>query len=86
MLNMIKRVFRYLTSVQYFCLNEWKFHRNNMNDLTKDLKVLKDSNNFITHTNDLKWDVYMRDYVIGIKKCILKEDVTENKAQRRLFM
>ncbi|XP_076162888.1 putative fatty acyl-CoA reductase CG5065 [Ptiloglossa arizonensis] len=86
MLNMIKRVFRYLTSVQYFCLNEWKFHRNNMNDLTKDLKVLKDSNNFITHTNDLKWDVYMRDYVIGIKKCILKEDVTENKAQRRLFI
>lgn len=58
-----------------------------MDDLTKEVKALKDSDQFNTNMHDFDWDTYVCNYTLGIRKFILKE-TPENvsEARNRLLM
>ncbi|XP_076163302.1 putative fatty acyl-CoA reductase CG5065 [Ptiloglossa arizonensis] len=76
-----------VNSLHFFRLQEWNFHRQNMEDLTKDLKALTDCNDYITHTNDLEFNNYMYNYLIGIRKYIFKENFDpKNPNTNRLLL
>ncbi|XP_054001533.1 putative fatty acyl-CoA reductase CG5065 isoform X2 [Hylaeus anthracinus] len=64
-----------VSATQYFSTNEWKFHRNNMHELTKKVKTLKDSSNFNTDMDNLDWNTFVYSYLSGIRKYILNENL-----------
>lgn len=87
MLKSAKRLDRTFETAVFFTTHEWKFHRNNMHDLTKKVKALKDSSNFNTDMDNLDWDTYLHDYVLGIRKFILNENLeAANTSRNRLLI
>lgn len=50
--------------LKYFLLTDLKFQNDNMIELQKNVKTLKDCDNFIIDIQNLDWDKY-------IEKCIL---------------
>ncbi|XP_076617984.1 putative fatty acyl-CoA reductase CG5065 [Colletes latitarsis] len=86
MMKAAKRFDRTISAAQYFGMNEWKFHRNNMDDLTKKVKTLKDSSNFITDTDNLDWNTYIHTYVLGVRKYILNENVESSSTFRKRLL
>ncbi|CAK9831533.1 Putative fatty acyl-CoA reductase CG5065 [Anthophora retusa] len=87
LMKSIKRAERMTTTGQFFIMREWNFHRSNMNDLMKKVKLLKDCDNFNVDIRDLEWDSYIEDYLSGIKKYVLNETPdSSNTARSRLLM
>lgn len=87
MMKSVKRFERLLGTGRFFSTNEWTFHRDNMNDLAKKVNALKDCDNFNVSVEHLNWDTYFRDYMVGIKKYVLKENPeTINTARSRLLV
>lgn len=87
MVKSMKRFERLVETGKFFTTHEWTFHRDNMNDLTKKVKALKDCNNFTVDMQHLNWDTYVHDYTAGIKKYILNENPeTLKTARSRLYV
>lgn len=71
---------------QFFTINEWKFQVDNMRDLAKNVKVANDANNFNVDISTLDWDSYMHQYMLGIRKYVLKDNPdTLSEARSRLI-
>ncbi|XP_017886873.1 putative fatty acyl-CoA reductase CG5065 [Ceratina calcarata] len=87
LLKYVKRFERALQVGNFFTTHEWNFQDENMNDLRKKMNGLQDHNSFNVDMQDLDWDVYFRDYMLGIKKYILKENSeTADVARNRVLM
>lgn len=87
MLKSVKRFERLIEMGRFFTTNEWTFHRDNMNDLSKKVKALKDCDNFNVDMQNLNWDTYFHNYTTGIKKYILNENPeTLSNARSRLLL
>nr|XP_012134572.1 PREDICTED: putative fatty acyl-CoA reductase CG5065 [Megachile rotundata]XP_012134573.1 PREDICTED: putative fatty acyl-CoA reductase CG5065 [Megachile rotundata]XP_012134574.1 PREDICTED: putative fatty acyl-CoA reductase CG5065 [Megachile rotundata] len=75
----VKRIAR---STEFFRVNEWTFHNDNVIDMAKKLKSLKDGNNFTVTTEGLNWESYIRNYVLGVRKYVLKDTPDSLKEAR----
>lgn len=71
-----------VASVQYFSMNEWTFHMNNVSKVMVDAQTLKDSE-FMKLNLDVDWERYITIYMAGIKKFILKEKFKSIDASRQ---
>ncbi|XP_067131251.1 putative fatty acyl-CoA reductase CG5065 [Centruroides vittatus] len=73
MMNVYKKVHRTINTTEYFCAWDWKFGARNVQELLETMST-QDKQNFDFDISKLNWDQYMKDYVLGIRRFVLKED------------
>lgn len=81
-LKHVERIKRIATSTEFFRLHEWNFHTDNLSDLSNKLKSLKDGHKFTVTVENLNWDSYLENYVLGVRKYILKDTPETLKVAR----
>ncbi|KAK5983590.1 Fatty acyl-CoA reductase, partial [Trichostrongylus colubriformis] len=72
--RLYSRVWRMIEALHYFTTHGWNFQTKNLPKLWSTLSV-HDQQLFNFDIRQLNWDSYLFDYVMGIKKYILKEDL-----------
>lgn len=72
-MKITKRFERAAKTGEFFAVNEWKFHGENMLQLARDIKTANDANNFNVDISTLDWDTFVNKYMLGIRKYILKD-------------
>ena len=74
-------------AVKFFGQHEWTFHQDNITDMIKKLKLLKDRDIVKLDLWDMNWKKYMMTYMAGIEKFVLREDSRSiDAAQKRLLL
>lgn len=69
---------------EFFALNEWVFHTNNIKSLINDLRYTSDHEEFpCDMTDGFEWDPYVKNYMLGIRKYVLKEEIDSLPSARR---
>ncbi|KAK1136719.1 hypothetical protein K0M31_001259 [Melipona bicolor] len=72
--------------VKFFGQHEWTFHQENVTDMIKRVKLLKDRDIVKLDLWNMDWKKYIITYMAGIEKFILKEDSKSiDAAQKRLL-
>lgn len=72
---------------EFFALNEWQFGARNIRRLAVDLKTSHDWQLFPVDMRILKYDPYIKNYMIGIRKYVLKDpDHSLKSAKRKLTL
>ncbi|XP_071582661.1 putative fatty acyl-CoA reductase CG5065 [Temnothorax nylanderi] len=85
MVKVAKRFERAAKTGEFFAMNEWKFYSGNMTKLVKFVRASKDCDNFDVDIKNVDWDMYLHEYMLGIRKYILKDNLdTLNNARNRL--
>lgn len=59
---------------EFFARNEYEFETTNVKDLLYEISHAEDGNEFMCDVKQLNWDEYLKSYVCGIRKYILKDD------------
>jgi fatty acyl-CoA reductase len=55
---------------EFFSLHEWNFHRDNVSALMCDAQ---DKATFDVDVSQMNWDQYVKHYMLGIRRYILKD-------------
>jgi len=85
MMKITKRFERAAKTGEFFAMNEWKFYMGNMTKLVKFVRASEECSNFDVDIRNVDWDVYVHQYMLGIRKYILKDNLdTLNNARNRL--
>lgn len=85
MMKIVKRFERAAQTGEFFATNEWKFYSDNMVELVKFVTASGNCSDFNLDFRNLDWDKYLHQYMLGIRKYILRDDLdTLNKARNRL--
>lgn len=89
MMKFTKRTERAIESGAFFAVNEWYFHVENMKELVKCIKnsvVDGSTPRYNVDMTNVDWDTYVNQYVLGIRKYVLKDTPdTLNKARSKLY-
>ena len=86
MLKITKRFQRAALTGEFFTVNEWYFHGDNMKELSKIVRESNDARCFKVDITSLDWDTYVHHYMLGIRKYILKDSSDSlSKARSRLL-
>jgi fatty acyl-CoA reductase len=70
MLKISKKFQQAAKTGEFFSLHEWKFHYDNVCALMCDAQ---DKTTFDVDVSQLDWDKYVKCYMLGIRKFILKD-------------
>lgn len=76
---------RYKTAAdtgEYFARHEWNFETTNVHELMAEVRAAKDGAEFRVDVRSLVWDEYIREYMLGIRKYVLKDDESTLPAAR----
>lgn len=82
LLEVYKSLHRSIRLLEYFTTNEWHFHCNNVILLMNSLYG-KDREIFDFNIRPINWSSYMENYVLGVRRFLLKEDESTLPAARR---
>ncbi|XP_046420210.1 putative fatty acyl-CoA reductase CG5065 [Neodiprion pinetum] len=86
MMKITRRFEKAAKTGEFFAVNEWLFEADNMKNLVKDVKMTSDANEFNVDMTYMDWDAYVHQYMLGIRKYILKDSPdTLTKARSRLL-
>ncbi|XP_023227144.1 putative fatty acyl-CoA reductase CG5065 [Centruroides sculpturatus] len=86
MMKVYNNVHKTMSTLEYFCMRDWKFRSRNVEELLETMSK-KDKQNFDFDISKLNWDHYMEDYVLGIRRFVLKEDdSTIPRSRKNLLM
>ncbi|XP_067132590.1 putative fatty acyl-CoA reductase CG5065 [Centruroides vittatus] len=86
MVNVYEKFHKTVNVLEYFCNREWKFYSNNMEKLIETMSS-EDKQNFDFDISKLNWDDYLDEYVLGIRRFVLKEDdSTIPRSRKQLLM
>ncbi|ERL90271.1 fatty acyl-CoA reductase wat [Dendroctonus ponderosae] len=84
LLRIYKKVHKFSEFLSYFCLQEWKFSNNNVQNLW--LKLNKtDQQLFPMSMQNVSWTLFFRRYIKGIRQYLLKESDATLEASRKRF-
>jgi len=83
MMKIAKRTQRAAQTGEFFSLHEWTFHTNNTRALLKDLSISGDRDLFDFNIVNMQWEPYVRIYMAGIRKFILKDSADTMEAARK---
>lgn len=78
MCKWVRKVNKAWDVLLYFLLNDWNFRTENMTRLQSDSKSAQDGASFnmdVRKENDFVWADYLKDYVLGLREHLLKEDL-----------
>ncbi|XP_072758219.1 putative fatty acyl-CoA reductase CG5065 isoform X2 [Anoplolepis gracilipes] len=85
MMKITKRFEHAAKNGEFFAMNEWKFCVDNMTKLVKFVRASGNCDDFNIDIKSLDWDTYLHQYMLGIRKYILKDNPdTLNNARSRL--
>jgi len=73
MVRAVEKLHKAITSLEDFTTRQWQFKCNNVLALSKELQG-SDKETFAFDIRQLHWPTYWEDYVLGMRKFILKED------------
>lgn len=73
MVRAVEKLHKAITSLEDFTTCQWQFKCNNVLALSKELQG-SDKETFAFDIRQLHWPTYWEDYVLGMRKFILKED------------
>lgn len=59
---------------EYFALHEWKFQCDNLISLNKALTAENDRKTFCVDVEKIDWDDYVKNYLLGLRRFVLKDD------------
>ncbi|XP_071876807.1 putative fatty acyl-CoA reductase CG5065 isoform X2 [Bombus fervidus] len=87
MMKLFKSGKKLFTSVEFFGTREWIFQMDNCFNLTRMVKMLNDSDMVKLNLGDMDWEKYIANYLMGIRKFILRQEFKSTARQRlsRLF-
>ncbi|CAH0404502.1 unnamed protein product [Chilo suppressalis] len=83
MVNVQKRIRYGMECMRYFTTKEWHFKNDNLRALRQKVSP-EDNKTFFTDMKVINWNSYLRVYVKGVRKYILKEDPSTLPQARRL--
>lgn len=64
-------------------MHEWNFEVTNVKQLIKEIDVASDGNEFNCDVSTLDWNEYLKNYMLGIRKYILKDDLESLEVARK---
>lgn len=73
MVRLYEKLHRATAALEWFTTRDWSFKSNNVVEMSQQLQGV-DQKIFHFDVRDLQWEPYWRDYILGIRKFILKED------------
>ncbi|XP_022907146.1 putative fatty acyl-CoA reductase CG5065 [Onthophagus taurus] len=79
MYKISKKFERACKTGEFFALHEWNFHTSNIKDLVGAVDSAEDGNRFnidIRRENGFNWDPYIKDFMLGIRQYVLKDDLS----------
>lgn len=68
---------------EFFAMHEYNFGVDNVVELLDEIDASEDHEEFMCDVKQLDWDTYLKNYVLGIRKYILKDDLSTLKSARR---
>lgn len=80
--DIYKRIHRALGILEFFVLHEWTFAVDNLKMLQAELKG-KDRRDFDFDIRTVDWVPYLEEYVLGVRKYVLKEDPSTIPSARK---
>lgn len=70
---------------EFFALHQWNFASENLQVLQNEMMCTLDQDIFNVDISALNWDVYIKNYILGIRKYVLKDpEETIPSAKRKL--
>jgi len=82
MLKIYRKITKATNSLQFFTTREWKFSTSNVMELYSKLS-LQDQRLFNFNIKEVDWPDYIGKYFLGMRKYVLKEDITTLPAARK---
>lgn len=70
---------------EFFAMHEWDFKVSNVKCLLNEIQLTDDGQEFQCDVKRLDWGAYLKDYVIGIRKFILKDTDATLPGSRRML-
>lgn len=80
--SIYKKVHKSVGVLEYFSTREWKFNSKNMEKLIEKMP-LEDNDKFNFNIKNMNWEDYLKNYVIGIRRYLFKEDDSTIVESRR---
>lgn len=74
MLNVYKKIHKFMDVLNYFTTQEWTFKNDNVNGLASKLSS-KDRKLFNMNMKDVVWDAYFQNYMRGIRLYLIKDPI-----------
>lgn len=71
---------------EFFALHQWNFASENLQILQESMDCHLDKDIFNVDVSNLSWDTYIKNYILGIRKYVLKDSSeTIPNAQKKLY-
>lgn len=64
-------------------MHEWTFETTNVMELLNEVSAAKDCNDFRLDISTMNWDEYIKHYMLGIRKYVLKDDISTFRSARK---
>uniref|UniRef100_A0A915JAJ5 Fatty acyl-CoA reductase C-terminal domain-containing protein n=1 Tax=Romanomermis culicivorax TaxID=13658 RepID=A0A915JAJ5_ROMCU len=75
LIRIYRKLFRAVNTLEYFTSRQWHFQSKMIVNLYSDLSP-QDKKNFNIDVTQIDWERYLENYVIGVKRYILKEQMS----------
>ncbi|XP_053986197.1 fatty acyl-CoA reductase wat-like [Hylaeus volcanicus] len=82
MLNIYKKIHKFMNVLNYFTTRQWKFTNENFKQVLAKMSP-DDSHNFNCDITEVDWDLYFRSYIRGIRVYLIKDPI-ESLEQARV--
>jgi len=82
MLKIYGKLTKALNSLRFFTTHEWRFVTENMQVL-HGMMALEDQKTFNFNVKDINWQSYIGQYCLGIRKYVMKDDLSTLPAARK---
>ncbi|XP_055608036.1 fatty acyl-CoA reductase 1-like [Uranotaenia lowii] len=82
MAKIAKRFQKAADTGEFFAMHEWNFQIPNLKRLTRKVRLAKDGMEFNVDIANLSWDRYIENYMLGIRKFVLKDDLDSMEQAR----
>lgn len=85
MLRICKKFARAASAGEFFSLNEWNFSNDSQKKLVAAVEHAEDGGDFscdIGADSGFEWDDYVKNYMLGIRQYVLKDDDNSLKTAR----
>lgn len=58
----------------FVSINQWQYEDTNMNNLCKEIKDMNEKNMFNVDVQDIRWEDYFKNFLLGIRQFMLKDN------------
>nr|XP_029709727.1 putative fatty acyl-CoA reductase CG5065 [Aedes albopictus] len=83
MAKIAKRFQKAADTGEFFAMHQWDFKSDNMKQLMRKVQRAKDGEEFDFDMTNMSWDSYLEQYMLGIRKFVLKDDLDSMAKARR---